>query len=90
MERYYSDSPKVDFDHAPEMAPYLEQPDAMYVGCPGKHGYLNLGFELDADGKSIMRELDRRAPLIVQREAPMSTATAMCRTLPCIKTHSRT
>lgn len=67
-ERYYSDSPKVDFDSAPEMAPYLEQPDAMYIGCPGKHGYLNLGFELDSDGKSILRELDRRAPLIVQQE----------------------
>ncbi|MDE5642018.1 MAG: urease accessory protein UreD [Muribaculaceae bacterium] len=67
-ERYYSDSPKVDFDSAPEMAPYLAQPDAMYIGCPGKHGYLNLGFELDADGKSVMRELNRRAPLIVQQE----------------------
>ena len=53
MERYYSDSPKVDFDHAPEMAPYLEQPDAMYVGCPGKHGYLNLGFELDATASRL-------------------------------------
>ena len=68
MERYYSDSPRVDFDSMPEMAPYLSQPDAMYVGCPGKHGYLNLGFVLDADGKSILRELDRRAPLIVQQE----------------------
>lgn len=68
MERYYSDSPRVDFDSMPEMAPYLSQPDAMYVGCPGKHGYLNLGFELDAEGKSILRELDRRAPLIVQQE----------------------
>ena len=36
--------------------------------CPGKHGYLQLGFELDADGKSILRHLDRRAPLIVQQE----------------------
>lgn len=68
MQRYYSDSPRVDFDSMPEMAPYLSQPDAMYVGCPGKHGYLNLGFVLDADGKSILRELDRRAPLIVQQE----------------------
>lgn len=66
--RHYSDSPAVDFDMMPEMAPYLQQPDAMYVGCPGKHGYLNLGFELDRDGRSILRELDRRAPLIVQRE----------------------
>ncbi len=81
MERYYSDSPKVDFDHAPEMAPYLEQPDATYVGCPGKHGYLNLGFELDADGKSIMRELDRRAPLIVQQELYFDEAMPE---MPCV------
>ncbi len=65
--RYYSDSPKVDFDSFAEMSPYLEQPDAMYVGCPGKHGYLNLGFEVK-NGKTILRELDRRAPLIVQQE----------------------
>lgn len=68
MKLHYSDSPKVDFDSLPEMAPYLEQPDAMYIGCPGKHGYLNLGFQLDKEGKSILRELDRRAPLIVQQE----------------------
>lgn len=66
--RFYSDSPKVDFDSAPEMANYLQQPDAMYIGCPGKHGYLNLGFELNSEGRSILRELDRRAPLIVQQE----------------------
>lgn len=66
--RHYSDSPKVDFDNVPEMAPYLSQPDAMYVGCPGKHGFFNLRFELDKEGKSIMRDWDRRAPLIVQQE----------------------
>lgn len=65
--RHYSDAPDVNFDDAPEMQPYLAQPDAMYVGCPGKRGYLNLGFEVK-NGKSIMRELDRRAPLIVQQE----------------------
>lgn len=67
-QRQYSDAPAVDFDSAPEMQPYLAQPDAMYVGCPGKHGYLNLGFELNKEGRSILRELDRRAPLIVQQE----------------------
>lgn len=65
---YYSDSPQVDFDSLPETANFRQQPDAMYVGCPGKHGYLNLGFEVDKSGKSILRELDRRAPLIVQQE----------------------
>lgn len=68
IQRHYTDAPRVSFDHAREMAPYLNEPEAMYVGAPGKHGYLNLGFELDARGKSILRELDRRAPLIVQQE----------------------
>lgn len=58
----------VDFSTAKEMASYLEQPKAMYVGAPGKMGYLFLGFELDKTGKSILRNLDRRAPLIVQQE----------------------
>ena len=61
-------TPEVDFDSAKEMAPYLKEPEAMYVGAPGKHGYLRMGFELDKDGKSIMRDLERRAPLIVQQE----------------------
>lgn len=61
-------APEVDFSTAREIAPYLEEPKAMYVGAPGKHGYLRLGFELDRDGKSILRDLDRRHPLIVQQE----------------------
>ena len=60
--------PEVDFSHAPEMAPYLKEPEAMYVGAPGKHGYLRLGFQVDKTGKTVMRDLDRRAPLIVQQE----------------------
>lgn len=59
--------PPVDFSHLPEVAPYLEEPKAMYVGAPGKYGYLHLGFEPDGQGRSILRELDRRAPLIVQQ-----------------------
>lgn len=61
-------APEVDFSKAKEMAPYLEEPKAMYVGAPGKHGFLRLGFELDKQGKSILRDLDRRHPLIVQQE----------------------
>lgn len=63
-----TECPTVDFSSAREMAPYLEEPKAMYVGAPGKHGYLNLGFEIDPRGKCILRNLDRRAPLIVQQE----------------------
>lgn len=59
--------PEVDFSYAPEMEPYLDEPQAMYVGAPGKHGYLRLGFEIDPRGKCILRDLDRRAPLIVQQ-----------------------
>lgn len=62
-----SNVPEVDFSSAREMAPYLDNPIAMYVGAPGKHGYLCLGFEIDPRGKSILRDLDRRAPLIVQQ-----------------------
>lgn len=58
----------MNFSTAKEMKPYLEEPKAMPVGTPGKVGYLYLGFELDADGKSILRDLDRHAPLIVQQE----------------------
>lgn len=60
--------PEVDFSKAKEMQPYLREPDQMYVGAPGKHGYLKLIFELDPQGKSILREIDRRVPLIAQQE----------------------
>ncbi len=58
----------MSFSAAKEMAPYLAEPKAMPVGTPGKTGYLRLGFELDDRGRSIMRDLERRAPLIVQQE----------------------
>ena len=63
-----SSVPEVDFSSAREMQPYLTEPDQMYVGAPGKHGYLKLRFQLDPDGKSILREIDRRVPLIAQQE----------------------
>lgn len=59
--------PEVDFSAAYEMQPYLREPDAMYVGAPGKHGYLKLRFALDRDGKSVLKEIDRRVPLIAQQ-----------------------
>lgn len=81
FKRIYSDSPEVDFSKAKEMKDYLTEPKAMYVGCPGKHGYLNLGFELDKEGKSILRDLDRRAPLIVQQELYFDEAMP---DMPCV------
>ena len=60
--------PEVDFSTAHEMQPFLREPDQMYVGAPGKHGYLKPRFALDPSGKSILREIDRRVPLIAQQE----------------------
>lgn len=74
-------APEVDFSSAREMAPYLREPEAMYVGAPGKHGYLRLGFELDKEGKSILRDLDRRHPLIVQQELYFDEAMPE---MPCV------
>ena len=51
-----------------EMKPYNRPTRAMYIGAPGKVGYLRLGFEIDAWGKSILRDHERIAPLIVQKE----------------------
>lgn len=65
--RFYSDLPRPDFDHMPELAGYTEEPPAMYVGAPGKCGHITLGFELDKSGKSILRDLNRRVPLIAQQ-----------------------
>ncbi len=50
-----------------ELRPYLSEPEAMPVGTPGKTGYLRLGFELGEDGRSVLRDWERRAPLIVQQ-----------------------
>ena len=57
----------MSFDTARELRPYLAQPAAMPVGTPGKSGYLRLGFELDGEGRSVLRDWERRAPLIVQQ-----------------------
>ena len=56
-----------DFTTAGELHPYLSA-SAVPAGSAGKRGYLRLGFELDSRGRSIMRNLERRAPLIVQQE----------------------
>lgn len=68
IERPLCDAPQVNFDAMPELAGYTGEPDNMYVGCPGKHGYLEMGFELNDEGRSILRTLKRRVPLIVQQE----------------------
>lgn len=80
-ERYYTETPEVDFSTAREMQAYLKEPEQMYVGAPGKKGYLRLGFELDSEGKSILRDLDRRVPLIAQQELYFDEAMPE---MPCV------
>lgn len=74
-------TPDADFSHLREAAPYLTPPRAMYVGAPGKQGYLRMGFQLDASGKSIMRDWERRAPIIVQQELYFDEAMPE---MPCV------
>lgn len=63
---------------AREMRPFA---GAMHTAPHGKRGYLYLGFELDGDGKSILRHLERRAPLIVQQELYFDEAMPE---MPCV------
>ena len=50
-----------------EMLPYTLQPKASPAGGVGKRGFLRLGFECDSSGRTILRDWERRAPLIVQQ-----------------------
>lgn len=51
-----------------EVFPYIDASAKIPAGSAGKNGYLRLGFELDSRGRSILRDLERRVPLIVQQE----------------------
>ena len=55
-----------------ELRPYISHSRAGGCSAPaashGKRGYLRLGFELDSRGRSVLRDLERRTPLIVQQE----------------------
>lgn len=70
-----------DFTQCREVHPYLAEPKAMRVGAPGKCGLLDLVFELTREGKSIMREWTRHAPLIVQQELYFDEAMPE---MPCV------
>ncbi len=56
-----------DFAAVRELRPYLAEPPAMEAPMPGKSGSLRLGFERAASGRSVLRDWERRAPLIVQQ-----------------------
>lgn len=49
-----------------ELAAYLDEPPQLATGSPGKNGYLRLGFERRGP-KTVLVDLDRRAPLLVQQ-----------------------
>ncbi len=49
-----------------ELAAYLDEPPQLATGSPGKNGYLRLGFERRG-AKTVLADLDRRAPLLVQQ-----------------------
>ncbi len=50
----------------PELANYQDEPKQLATGSPGKVAQLRLGFE-QRRGKTILAQMYRRAPLIVQR-----------------------
>lgn len=50
-----------------EMLRYLSRPKGAPAGSHGKRGFLRLGFERDSEGRTILRDWERRAPLIVQQ-----------------------
>lgn len=52
---------------APELIPYQDEPAQMGSGGVGKYGYLHLGFTKDDERRSILSELDRRVPFLVQK-----------------------
>ena len=51
---------------AAELAGFQDEPPQMASGAVGKTGYLRLGFERRGD-RTILAELDRRAPYMAQR-----------------------
>lgn len=68
-------------NHTPkEMLDYTLSP-RMGAGSVGKRGYLRLGFEIDQNNRSILRDLERRTPLIVQQELYFDSEWP---TLPCV------
>jgi urease accessory protein len=63
-----------------EVAAYLDEPPQLATGSPGKNGYLRLGFERRGR-KTVLADLDRRAPLLVQQALYWDEAMP---DLPCV------
>jgi urease accessory protein len=62
-------------------AAYSEHPRAMPVGVPGKEGFLRLVFERTGGGRSVLRYLERRAPIIVQQALYFDVGLPL---MPCV------
>lgn len=64
-----------------ELLPYLRERHGAPSASAGKRGWLRMAFELDGAGRSILRELERRTPIIVQQELYFDEAMP---TMPCV------
>lgn len=53
-------------DESPELKAFQSQPGQMRAAAPGKVGHLRMGFSM-RDGRSILHDLYRVAPLLVQQ-----------------------
>lgn len=58
---------KADTDTPHEALRYIGPTPYARLGTTGKSGFLRLGFECDASGRTILRDWERRVPLIVQQ-----------------------
>ncbi len=64
-----------------ETEPYRAAPQSMAAGLDGKCGRLKMRFERDSRGRSVLRHLERRAPMIVQQELYFDEAMPE---MPCV------
>lgn len=64
-----------------ELLPYLRTRRGAPSASEGKRGYLRMLFERDSAGRSILRELERRTPIIVQQELYFDEAMPA---MPCV------
>lgn len=65
----------------PQLDRYLRERHGAPSASAGKRGYLRMLFELDTEGRSILRELERRTPIIVQQELYFDEQMP---TMPCV------
>ncbi len=64
-----------------ELRPYLCQRNGAPSASEGKQGALRMLFELDGEGRSIVRKLERHTPIIVQQELYFDEAMP---SMPCV------